>query len=82
MIENLFLFSFEWGSSMVSTVEFHLKAQYGGTVVTLYEYGYPASDAGLVNMLDCASGWGEALTLLKFYLEHGIVYTPPQKNSL
>ncbi len=27
----------------------------------------------------CASGWGEALTLLKFYLEHDVVYgsVPP-----
>ena len=30
-------------------------------------------------MLECAAGWGEALTLLKFYVEHGVVYTPPQK---
>ena len=75
------LFAFEWGSIMVSTVEFHLASQYGGTVITLKEYGYPNTENGLSNMLDCASGWGEALTLMKFYLEHGIVYTQPDKNA-
>jgi hypothetical protein len=30
-------------------------------------------------MLECASGWGEALTLLKFYIEKGLVYTGPEK---
>ena len=24
--------------------------------------------------MECATGWGEALALLKFYLEHGVVY--------
>jgi hypothetical protein len=25
-------------------------------------------------LIGCATGWGEALTLLKFYLEHGLTY--------
>jgi hypothetical protein len=25
-------------------------------------------------MISCATGWGEALTLLKFHLEHGLRY--------
>ncbi len=64
---------------MPSTVEFDLRAEFGGTVIRLYEYGYPDSSEGLKNLLECASGWGEALALLKFYLEQGIVYTQPQK---
>jgi len=30
-------------------------------------------------ILERASGWGEAATLLKFYIEHGIVYKRPKK---
>jgi hypothetical protein len=29
---------------------------------------------GLRAMLDCSAGWGEALTLWKYYVEHGIRY--------
>jgi len=32
-------------------------------------------------ILECASGWGEALTLLKFYIEHGIVYAQLKKDK-
>ena len=33
--------------------------------------------------MECAAGWGEALTLLKFYLEHGVTYgeVPPATDS-
>ncbi len=31
--------------------------------------------------LECVGGWGEALTLLKFYIEHGIAYTHPKKEE-
>lgn len=31
--------------------------------------------------LECAAGWGEAITLLKFYLEHGLIYTTPQRSK-
>lgn len=74
------LFAFEWGQKMRSKVEFHLESKYGGTIVHVKEFGYPKSDEGFASMLECASGWGEAVTLLKFYLEHGIVYTPPEKD--
>lgn len=74
-------FKFKWGTKMPSTVEFSLTAEFGGTVVRLLEYGYPDSSEGLKNMLECASGWGEALALLKFYLEHGVIYTQPRKGN-
>jgi hypothetical protein len=25
-------------------------------------------------LVECAAGWGEALALLKMYLEHGVTY--------
>jgi len=72
-------FSFKWGIERPSVVTFELTGNYGGTVLKLTEEGYPNTSKGRANMLDCACGWGEAVTLLKFYLEHGIVYTPPEK---
>lgn len=54
------------------TLEFHPRN--AGTVVRLSESGYQNTPAGLRSMLDCAAGWGEALTLCKFYVEHGIRY--------
>ena len=74
-------FAFRWGTKMPSIVEFNLAERHGGTVVHLKEFDYPNSDQGLENILECAAGWGEALTLLKFYLELGVVYSQPQKES-
>jgi len=74
-------FAFEWGTKMPSKVEFDLKAKYGGTVISLTESGYLDTAEGRENILECASGWGEALTLLKFYIEHGILYSQPKRND-
>ncbi|MEE9552970.1 MAG: SRPBCC domain-containing protein [candidate division Zixibacteria bacterium] len=71
------LFEFEWGMvgrGFPSTVRFHLEANDGGTVVTLTESGYPDTDKARSSILSCACGWGEAVTLLKFWLEHGVRY--------
>ena len=74
-------FVFDWGSKMVSRVTFKLEPKFGGTVLTITEGGYPNTPEGRDNILECACGWGEASALLKFYLEHGIKYTPPQKDK-
>ncbi|PKK82070.1 MAG: hypothetical protein CVT49_15590 [candidate division Zixibacteria bacterium HGW-Zixibacteria-1] len=78
------LFVFQWfpvGKDIPTTISFKLTAKYGGTVIELTESGYPDTDQARAMILECASGWGEALTLLKFYIEHGIVYTPPKKED-
>jgi len=77
-------FAFEWTTSgHPTTVDFRLEPRGSGTLVTVTETGYTEDDlgaTGLGSMEDrspfamCASGWGEALTLLKFYLEHGVTY--------
>lgn len=72
-------FAFDWGSKMISRVRFSLEAKHGGTVLTITEEGYPDSPEGRDAILECASGWGEAATLLKFYIEKGITYTPPAR---
>ena len=71
-------FVFQWGEKMRSTVAFALTAEHGGTTVRLTETGYPDTPEGRAMALECAAGWGEALTLLKFYLEYGIVYKGPK----
>ena len=40
----------------------------------LREHGYPDTPEGMAGLMSCATGWGEALTLLKFYVEHGLRY--------
>lgn len=77
-------FSFHWypvGKDNPTLVEFKLEEKYGGTVVELTESGYPDTAKARDMILECASGWGEALTLLKFYVEHGMVYSPPQPDT-
>ena len=75
------LFVFQWGSEgKETTVRFELEEKHGGTVMTITEDGHKDTPNGRAMILDCASGWGEAATLLKFYIEHDIVYTPPKKD--
>ena len=40
----------------------------------VHEYGYPDTPEGWEQHMSCSTGWGEALTLLKFYVEHGVRY--------
>lgn len=40
----------------------------------LKEVGYSNSDKDIKTCINCAVGWGEAMTLLKIYLEEGVVY--------
>ena len=78
------LFAFEWypvGKENPTTISFTLEPEFGGTVLTIEESGYPDTEKGRAMILECASGWGEAATLLKFYIEHGVVYTPPSKSD-
>ena len=62
-----------------TTIEFNLYEKYGGTVVAVSDSGYPVlSFQNQLVFLECACGWGEALTLLKFFLERGVRYRHPQ----
>ena len=53
-------------------VEMVLEDAAAGCVLRVRETGFEDSPSGLHAMIQCAAGWGEALTLLKIYLEHGI----------
>ncbi|OWY24541.1 SRPBCC domain-containing protein [Sphingobacteriales bacterium UPWRP_1] len=65
-------FSFTWHPGQTeTTVTFTLTAHgNSGTILHVTETGH----TNIHTFSDCACGWGEALTLLKMYLEYGITY--------
>lgn len=66
-------FGFRWFPVPAGTeVRFQLESREDGTVVTLTEEGYAPDE--VAQALECAAGWGEALTLMKFFLEHRLTY--------
>lgn len=68
-------FGFRWhpdSPSYETEVIFDLFEDAEGTVVRVTERGFADSPEGLHAFGQSAAAWGEALTLLKFYLEHGI----------
>lgn len=70
-------FVFQWHPDLpdyATTVEINLAKIEGGTIVSLHEHGFADTASGITAMINCATGWGEALTLLKFYLEHSLRY--------
>jgi uncharacterized protein YndB with AHSA1/START domain len=70
-------FVFQWhpeSDSYATTVEVDFLCTEGGTNVRLREHGYQDTPTSRRCLVDCAAGWGEALTLLKVYVEHGIRY--------
>lgn len=72
---NNLYFSFYWNYSLQNgptLVHIDLKDTIKGVLLTLTETGYPDNPEGRAMLIDCSTGWGEALTLLKFYLERNI----------
>jgi uncharacterized protein YndB with AHSA1/START domain len=71
-------FVFRWQAGLGGTtveVDFDEAAEGAeGTVVRLREHGYPDTQEGWAAFSECSVGWGEALTLLKFHVEHGAHY--------
>jgi uncharacterized protein YndB with AHSA1/START domain len=68
---------FEWEADSrlyFTTVEINFKAVDNGTVVHLIETGYEDSTEGMQDLLNRVAGWAEVLTLMKFYIEHGVTY--------
>lgn len=68
---------FEWESGCGTTrVRLDLEPRGFGTMVTVTEEGYDTTAEATGAALLYAAGWGEALTLLKFHVEHGVRYGP------
>jgi uncharacterized protein YndB with AHSA1/START domain len=68
-------YAFRWQENLGgTTVEVDFEEHADGTVIRLREHGYPDTPEGWKGFSDCSTGWGEALTLLKFYVEHDVRY--------
>jgi uncharacterized protein YndB with AHSA1/START domain len=68
-------FSFLWshhGSKWRTLVELTFQEFQDGTLVKVRESGFPETKLGRAALLSNASGWGEALTIAKFWIEHGV----------
>lgn len=73
------LLAFDWhpdSNGPPTTVALTFAAHENGTLVSVVETGYLDTPGGLAEMVDTASGWGEALTALKVYIDHGIRLFP------
>ena len=64
---------FQWRQEP-TTVSLDFEPVAEGTIVRLRERGYLDRPDRIQVMVGSAAGWGEALTLLKFYTEHGNTY--------
>ncbi|MFX1416470.1 MAG: SRPBCC domain-containing protein [Promethearchaeota archaeon] len=70
-------FVFQWSPdnpAYVTTIQIDLEVTDEGTILRLREHGFRNTPSGRAAMAECAAGWGEAITLLKFYVEHDITY--------
>jgi uncharacterized protein YndB with AHSA1/START domain len=70
-------FVFRWpvdSGGYMTTVVIDFEPHPDGAVVRLVEGLYEDGDVGKQDMLDRASGWAQALTLMKFWVEHGVAY--------
>ena len=69
-------FVFRWGETpeMMTTVEFDLEERADGTLLRLREHGFAPTSKGRESFKGNSLGWGEASTLIKFYVEHGVRY--------
>jgi uncharacterized protein YndB with AHSA1/START domain len=74
-------FAFTWTCGSVPTlVTFTLQPLGTGTVIKVTDADHAPTADDLRICLGCAAGWGEALALLKFYLEYGVVYGRVPQN--
>ncbi|MFW9943564.1 MAG: SRPBCC domain-containing protein [Candidatus Sifarchaeia archaeon] len=70
-------FVFQWSPdnpTYATTIQIDLEVTDDGTILRLREHGFRNTPSGRAAMAECAAGWGEAITLLKFYVEHDITY--------
>jgi len=68
-------FVFRWpvdSDGYMTTVTITIEATEEGSIVRLVEGEYEKGEVGNQDMLNRASGWAQALTLMKFRVEHGV----------
>jgi uncharacterized protein YndB with AHSA1/START domain len=64
-------FALTWNTPP-SLITFTISEHPAGSWLQVVETGIPQTKAGLARFGECAVGWGEALTLVRCYAEHGI----------
>ena len=75
------LLSFTWHPGTHETlVTINFEPRGPGCILNLEESGYRFDEGDVEVALNVAAGWGEALTLLKFYLESGLTYGPVPRS--
>jgi len=70
-------FVFRWkadSGGYKTTVAIDFEPHPEGTVVRLVETGYEDGPVGMQDLMNRHAGWAQALTLMKFYVEHGVRY--------
>ena len=70
-------FVFRWradSGGYDTTVEIDIEPHPEGSLIQLVEYGYEDGPVGTQDLMNRHSGWAQALTLMKFYVEHGVTY--------
>ncbi|HYR93099.1 MAG TPA: SRPBCC domain-containing protein [Methylomirabilota bacterium] len=73
-------FVFQWGiekPEATTTVELTFEERDGGTLVQVREHGF----VDIKNALGNSVGWGQALTLTKFWVERAITVHPQRTHS-
>ena len=68
-------FAFRWpvdSGGYMTTVNIDIEDHAEGTIVRLVEGAYEDGEVGIQDMLNRASDWAHALTLMKFWVEYGI----------
>lgn len=76
-VEKPIRFIFQWSpdnNSYFTTVELTFKEESKGTRVTVRERGFQDTPKGRKALVGCSTGWGEALTMMKYFLEYGVKY--------
>jgi len=71
LVRFLWNFELEGGAT---EVKLSLKEVDDGTLLSVRESGYEDSKEGREAIVNCSTGWGEAITLIKIYAEHKISY--------
>ena len=70
-------FIFKWpvdSGGYMTTVRIDIEPHEVGSLVRLVEGVYEPGATGTQDMLNRAGGWAQALTMMKFYVEHGVTY--------
>lgn len=68
-------FVFRWpvdSGGYMTTVRIDVESDAEGAVVRLVEGVFEDGEVGTQDMLNRASGWAQALTLMKVWVEHGV----------